>query len=175
MILSIVVAAAENGVIGDGKDLPWHLPDDFKFFKGLTTGHSIIMGRKTFESLGKPLPKRRNIVLTRDDSWVADGAEVFHSLGDAVKACAGEEEVFVIGGASVYIKALQLDMIDRVYLTRVHGEPTGDTVFDFPNGQLWNNVHSEFHPKDEKHEFSFTFQTWERPGKERRNLEAGIR
>lgn len=162
MIVTAIVAVAENGVIGHNNQLPWHLPDDFKFFKATTLEHSIIMGRKTWESIGKPLPKRRNIVISRTEGLVLEGAEVVPSLGDALKACVGEDEVFVIGGASVLEKALELDIVDRVHLTRVAAEPEGDTYFHFPNDKPWNQGETRFHDADERHAHAFQIQTWER-------------
>lgn len=162
MIVTIVVAAAQNGVIGNQDQLPWHLPDDFKFFKATTMGHSVIMGRKTWESIGKPLPKRRNIVVSRKAGLELEGAEVVTSLGDALKACVGEDEVFIIGGASIYQKALELDIVDRVWLTRVEAEPEGDTYFHFPNEKPWNQGRTEFHSQDERHAYSFQIQQWDR-------------
>jgi dihydrofolate reductase len=162
MIVTIVVAAAQNGVIGQQDRLPWHLPDDFKFFKATTIGHTVIMGRKTWESIGKPLPKRRNIVVSRRPNLELEGAEVVSSLGDALKACVGEDEVFIIGGASIYQKALELDIVDRVWLTRVDAEIVGDTYFQFPNEKPWNQGKTEFHPADDRHAYPFQIQQWDR-------------
>lgn len=161
MNVSMIMAASENGVIGKENDLPWKLPDDFRYFKRVTTGHSVIMGRKTYESLGKALPKRRNIVITRNQGLVLPDAEVVHSLGDALKACKDEEELFIIGGGMIYQKALDLDVADRIYLTVVHATITGDTFFRIPE-EGWKKVSSELHEVDEKHAYPFTFEIHER-------------
>ena len=161
MIVSMIMAASENGVIGKENDLPWHLPDDFKYFKRTTLGHSIIMGRKTYQSLGKALPKRRNIVLTRDPEFTLPDAEVVHSLGEALKACVGEEEVFIIGGGMIYQNALDLDIANRVYLTVVHTTIEGDTFFHLPP-RGWDLVSSDHHQQDDRHTFPFTFEVHER-------------
>jgi len=130
--VSLIVAAAANNVIGVDGDLPWHISDDLKRFKALTSGHTVIMGRATWESLPfKPLPKRRNLVLTRQDTYAADGAkngaEIFSNLEDALASCAGEEEVFIMGGGQIYAQAMEI--AHKIYLTRVHESIKGDTVF----------------------------------------------
>jgi len=161
MIVSMIMAASENGVIGKDNNLPWHLPDDFKYFKRTTSGHSVIMGRKTYESLGKALPKRRNIVVSRNPELELGDAEVFHSLVDALKACKEEEEVFVIGGGTIYQLALELDLADKILLTVVHTSLEGDTHFNIP-AEGWSLVSAERHEKDDRHAFAFTFQTFQR-------------
>jgi dihydrofolate reductase len=125
--LSVIVARAANGVIGNKGGLPWHIPNDLKHFKSLTMGHPIIMGRKTWESIGRPLPGRRNIVVSRQDSFAAPGAQVVTSLQAAMDACRGEVEVFVIGGEQLYRQALP--RADRLYLTEIGREFEGDTKF----------------------------------------------
>jgi len=127
MIISLIVAVAENGVIGRENRLPWHLPEDLRHFKRVTMGHPVIMGRKTHESLGRPLPGRRNIVITRQPEYAAAGCEVVHSLAGALALCSGADEVFVIGGAAVYGEALP--QASRIYLTRVRTAASGDTRF----------------------------------------------
>lgn len=159
MIVSLVVAVSENGIIGKDNELPWRLPSDLKFFKQLTTGNSVIMGRKTFESIGKPLPNRRNIVISRNAAFQASGIEVFSDFGHALKACMHEEHVFIIGGASVYKKAFDLDVVDRIYMTIVHADFEGDTHFEIPEGKSWLIDHSERHSADDKNAYSHTFIT----------------
>jgi len=161
MSVSIIVAKSENNCIGvDGK-LPWHLPADLKHFKEITTGSPVVMGRKTFESivslLGKPLPNRRNIVVTRNSSYRPDGAEVMHSLSDAVKL---ESNVFVIGGAQIYEQALPL--ADSLYITNVHTRVDGDAFFPDINENEWQIVNSETHQHDDVNEYDYTFLTYER-------------
>jgi dihydrofolate reductase len=159
MICSVVVAVSENGVIGRDNQLPWRLPSDLGHFKRLTTGHTVVMGRKTYESIGKPLPHRRNIVVSRNAEFQAMGIEVVSSLGDALKACIGEAEVFVIGGASIYGEALAMEVVDRIYLTIVHADVEGDTRFEIPDGKHWRVTHSEYHPSDDRNAYAHTFLT----------------
>ena len=125
MIISIVVAVSENGVIGKDNKLIWHLPVDLKFFKDKTSGHHIIMGRKTYESVGRPLPNRVNIVISRSADYIAEGCIVVNSIKEAIGAVVDDSEVFICGGAEIYKEAL--DVADRMYLTRVHHEFEGDT------------------------------------------------
>lgn len=136
MKLAIIVAAARNGVIGRNNQLPWHLPQDLKYFKAVTLGKPVIMGRKTYESIGRPLPGRANIVITRDLSWCANGVEVVHSFDEALELASGVDvsEVMVIGGAEIYKAALPV--AHRIYLTRIDLEPEGDAFFPEP-GADW--------------------------------------
>ena len=144
--ITIVVARAQNGVIGRGGKLPWHLPADLKRFKALTMGSSMIMGRKTFDSLPGLLPGRRHIVLTRDPAWSAPGAEVAHSVEEAL-ALAGEQPLSVIGGADVF--RLFLPLADRIELTEVLADIAGDTMIEDPRGPGWREVRSEEHVADD--------------------------
>jgi dihydrofolate reductase len=167
--ISLISAVAENGVIGRNNrqgqpDLPWHLPDDFAFFKRKTSHHPIIMGRKTLEALGKPLPNRLNIVITRNTDFRTDGVTVVHTLDDAIaKAKAGDQnqrEIFVIGGAEIYTMALPI--ATTLYLTEIHRAYEGDAYFpEFDKGQ-WEEVSRVSHPADERHEVSFDFVEYER-------------
>jgi dihydrofolate reductase len=141
-VITFVLARADNGMIGRDGQLPWHLPADLKRFKALTMGKPMIMGRKTFESFPSPLPGRRHIVLTRDRNWAADGAEVAHSVDEALALAA--DDVAVIGGAEVF--ALFLDRADRVELTEVHAAPEGDAVVPALSG--WRETEREDHPAD---------------------------
>ena len=142
--VAIVVAVADNGVIGRGNALPWDLPDDLQHFKRTTMGRPIIMGRKTFESIGRPLPGRLNIILTRDDAWQAAGVSVATSMEQAIDIAEGQammdgaDSVMVIGGAEVYRKALPFT--SRVFLTRVHGKVHGDAFFDLGQIALWREL-----------------------------------
>jgi dihydrofolate reductase len=162
MRVSIIVAVAENGVIGRGGALPWHLPDDLKRFKQLTMGHAIVMGRKTWESIGRPLPGRKMIVVTRQADYRPHGVHVAASLDDALHTAraAGDDEAFVIGGAEIYRHALPL--ADRLYFTRVHAAVEGDTQFPNWDDGNWRLVSREDRAADEKHEFSFSFEFYER-------------
>jgi dihydrofolate reductase len=160
MILSGIVAVAQNGVIGRDGGLPWRLSDDLKRFKALTMGHTIVMGRKTFESIGRALPGRRSIVLTRDRSYQASGALVVHSLDEALDNCRNEGEAFVIGGAALFSEALP--RIQRLYLTRVEAQVSGDVRFPEVDWSQWDCERSEPLPADEKNEYSTTFQVYSR-------------
>lgn len=162
MDISIVVAASQNGVIGRDNQLLWRLPDDLKRFKQLTLGHPIIMGRKTFESIGKPLPGRTSIIVTRSADYQAEGTLVVHSLEEAF-AAAGEldtEEVFIIGGGEIYRQALENNSVDHVYLTRIYADSEGDTYFEFPDEAKWHQVSTEFHPADERHPVAFSYNKY---------------
>ena len=158
--VSAIVAAAENNAIGKGNQLLWHLPNDLRFFKRTTQGHPIVMGRKTYESVGKPLPNRRNIIITRQPDYTVDGAEVVHSLQEALTLCVGKAEVFIVGGAEIYKQALPI--LGRIYLTRVHADVIGDAFFpDFAERE-WVLVSEESHPADERHAYAYTFMVYER-------------
>ena len=159
-MISIIVAASENNVIGKNNDLIWHLPNDLKFFKRMTSGHTIIMGRKTFESVGRPLPKRTNIIITRDTDFNPEGCVVVHSLEDALtEAAKTDKNPFIVGGEQIY--RLALPLTDVVYLTRVHHEFDGDRYFP-ELGKEWNEVENIPHSVDEKHSYAFTFKTYKR-------------
>jgi dihydrofolate reductase len=160
MNIALVVAASENNVIGKNNQLLWRLPNDMKFFKNTTWGMPVIMGRKTFESLGKPLAGRTNIVITRQENWNAPGVQVVKSLDDAIVAAADTDakESFVIGGGEIYKQAMPL--AQRIYLTRVHGTFEGDTYFPVVEEQQWELLSNLDFPADEKHAYSYSFQVW---------------
>lgn len=158
--LSMIAAASENDGLGKDNDLVWHLPDDFKRFKKKTTGHHIIMGRKTFESFPRPLPNRTHIVITRDKSYSPEGCLVAHSLSQAIQLAEKDPNPYIIGGGEIYHLALSL--VDEVELTRVHVEVEADAFFPKLPKEDWKLVEEDFHPKDEKHEHSFTYQTYKR-------------
>lgn len=160
MTISLVVAVAENGVIGRGGGLPWHLPDDLVRFKELTSGSTIVMGRRTFESVGRPLPNRRNIVLTRDRAFESEGVELVHELDDVLLLDDGVCEIFVIGGAEVF--RLLLPYAEHVYQTVVHAEVEGDTRIDEIDTTEWKLCQDEFHHADQQHEYPFSFRLWVR-------------
>jgi dihydrofolate reductase len=156
-----IVAMADNGVIGRDNALPWHLPEDLKRFKALTMGHALLMGRKTFESIGRPLPGRRNLVLTRNAAWQASGVEAVRSIDDALER-AGGAALYVIGGAEVF--SLAWPLITRVELTEVHAEPAGDTVLAGFDRREWRETFREAHEADERHAFAYSFVTLVREG-----------
>jgi dihydrofolate reductase len=163
MRIALIAAAADNDVIGRDNDLPWRLPDEFRHFKRKTLGHHVIMGRRTWESQGgKPLPDRVNIVVTSQRDYVAKDAHVVASLSEALALAraAGEDEAFVIGGTALFAEAMSL--ADRLYLTRVHAEPEGDTRFPSFDADEWRVVEREEHAADARHEHAFTIMTLER-------------
>lgn len=151
-----IVAMADNGVIGRDNGLPWRLPDDLKRFKALTMGHALLMGRRTFDSIGKPLPGRRNLVLTRNPDWRAQGTEPVRSLDEAL-AEAGGSTLFVIGGAEIF--ALAWPVVGRLELTEVHDEPKGDTRLEGFDRRAWRETFREEHAADERHASPFSFVT----------------
>jgi dihydrofolate reductase len=157
--ITLVVARAANGVIGDDGRMPWHLPADLRRFKRLTMGRPMIMGRKTFDSLPALLEGRRHIVLTRDESWQEDGAEAAHGVEDALRL-ANAPHVMVIGGAEIY--RLFLAMADRIELTHVALEPDGDTVIDWPDPAQWQEAAREEHPADDAGRPAHAFVTFTR-------------
>jgi dihydrofolate reductase len=162
MTIALIAAIGTNRVIGHDNELPWYLPDELKRFKALTTGHPIIMGRKTYESIGKPLPNRLNIVITRDPSLVIDGCTVVTSFDEALEVAkkADPEIAFVIGGAQIY--ALALPKAARLYLTHVDTAPEGDILFPEFDESGWEVTEREWHDKDDKHPYTFEFRTYER-------------
>jgi dihydrofolate reductase len=157
MMITFVVAAAENNAIGKDNQLLWKLPTDLKHFKTITSGGTIIMGRKTYDSMGKPLPNRRNIIITRNPDLNIDGAEVTQSLEAALKLCQHEAEVFVIGGAEIYKAAL--NKADKIFLTRVHQNFNGDAYFPELDPDKWEETAREYHEPDEKNTIPFSFIT----------------
>jgi dihydrofolate reductase len=158
--IALVVAMSENGVIGRGGALPWHLPDDLKYFKVVTFGKPVLMGRRTFESIGRPLPGRRNLVMTRDLSAARPGVEYVSSIGQARAMAAGAVELCVIGGAEVF--ALALPLATRIYLTRVHAVVQGDVYFPLRDFSGWRESDSVAHPADARHAYPMSFVTLER-------------
>ncbi|HAL43687.1 MAG TPA: dihydrofolate reductase [Methylophilaceae bacterium] len=151
--LSIIVAMSSNRVIGVNNTLPWHLSEDLKHFKSLTTGHTIIMGRKTYESIGRPLPNRRNIVISRNSNTSYEGVEVVHSLEDAFSISTNDKEVFVIGGSNIYEQALSF--VDQLYITEIKKSFLGDAFFPEINKQIWIEYSRDDHVTNDGLEFSF--------------------
>lgn len=159
MTLTLIAAIAENNALGKDNQMLWHLPDDFKRFKQLTSGHYIIMGRKTFESLPGMLPNRTHVVITRQQDYKAEGCIIVNSLEEALAACPQDDEVFIIGGGEIYKQSI--GRANKLELTRVHGvAPEADAFFPDFDENVWKLTEEVFHPKDEKHRFDFTFETW---------------
>ena len=159
-MLSIIAAIGRNLELGANNKLLWHLPDDLKRFKKLTTGHTIIMGRKTFEAIGQALPNRKNIIMTRQSAFQATGCLTVNSLDAALTAARDDTEIFIIGGAEIYASALP--RVNRMYLTCIDAEAPADTYFPPFAQNEWRQVASEHHAADEKHLYSFTYKTFDR-------------
>ncbi len=155
MIVSLIVAVDEENGMGKDNKLPWHLPADLKHFKSLTTGHPILMGRKTFDSIGKALPNRKNIVISRQQGLMIEGAGVAGSLGEAFRLCEGEKEAFVIGGAQIFEQSIPF--ADILYLTIIHHRFEADTFFPEIDKNSWIEEHSIRHEPDEKNIYPYTF------------------
>jgi dihydrofolate reductase len=162
MIISSIVAVAENGVIGYKKEIPWYLSSDFKYFKKTTMNAPIIMGRNCFESIGRPLPKRQNIIITRDPFYVVSGAYVVHSVDEAIELAAEgmAEEAFIIGGGQIYKQTI--DIWDKLYYTEVHMNPEGDTFFPELNWDEWTLIDRKYHVKADNDDSDCTFKVFQR-------------
>ena len=158
--ISLIVAVAENGIIGTGGTMPWHITEDFRHFKEVTLGHSVVMGRKTYESIGRPLPRRRNIVITRNAELRFEGCEMAPSLEAALAMCEGEEEVFVIGGGEIYRQAMPL--AHKLYITHVGVRAEGDTSFPDIDPTVWHEVHREEFARGSEFPHPFAFVDYER-------------
>lgn len=162
MIISLIVAAANNNVIGNHGQLPWRQSEDMKYFKNVTWGMPVIMGRKTFQALGKALEGRKNIVITHQLGWKAEGAAVVKSIDEALSVAeeTDAKESFLIGGGEIY--KLALEKANRVYLTRIKAEPEGDVFFPQLDQKDWKLIRSDDHKADEKNQYAYSFQVWER-------------
>ena len=161
-MISIIVAMAENGVIGSDNRLPWHLPDDLKRFKALSLGKPIVMGRRTFDSIGRPLPGRTNIVISRNSGLAIEGIRVVHSLDEALRAAGAVPEIVVIGGAEIFRQVLP--RTSTIHLTRVHARVAGDVLFPELDPEQWHESAVEHHAADERHQYAFSFVTLQRIG-----------
>ncbi len=162
-MISIIVAIAQNGVIGNDNELLWHISEDMRYFRAITSGHTVVMGRKTYESIGRALPKRRNIVLSRQDITI-EGCEVLSSLEAAVAATQDEDEVFIIGGGEIYKQALPL--AQRLYITHIEADFEGDTRFAELDFAEWQSIKSERFERGESFEHPFSFDIYERKSQE---------
>lgn len=162
-MISIIAAVADNGVIGRDNTLPWHLPQDLRYFKSVTMGHPVIMGRKNYEDIGKPLPGRLNIIISRDKYFVAEGCVIAHSIEEAISAAGANIEAFVIGGAQIY--RLFLPFAKKMYITEVHTEAKGDIKFPDFDKTLWQPVSREDYKADSSNPYDYSFVLYERvPG-----------
>ena len=157
-MITLIAAVAENNALGKDNQLLWHLPDDFKRFKNITSGHHIIIGRKTFESFPKPLPNRIHVIITRQKDYQPEGCLIVDSFAKAISVCPKDEELFIIGGGEIYKQSIE--MADKLDITRVHHTFDADTFFPEIDLNKWKLTSEEYHPKDEKHRFDFTFETY---------------
>lgn len=157
-MITLIAAVAENNALGKDNQLLWHLPNDFKRFKNITSDHYIIMGRKTFESFPKPLPNRIHVIITRQKNYVQENCIIVDSLQNAIAVCPSDEEVFIIGGGEIYTQSIEI--ADKLDITRVHHTFDADTFFPVIDMEKWELTSSVFNPKDEKHLFDYTFQTF---------------
>jgi len=169
--VSIIAAMAKNRVIGIENRLPWRLPGDMQRFRALTMGHHILAGRKTYESIGKPLPGRSMVVITRSGGFAAPGCIVVNSVAEAVAACRGDAEIFIIGGEQLYRQTL--DVADRIYLTEVQAEFTGDARFPELDSTLWRETERKSFPADDSNPCPYDFVVYDKVAQLRRNVPAG--
>jgi len=159
-MIIMIAAVAENNALGKDNNLLWHLPSDFKRFKEITSGHHIIMGRKTFESFPKPLPNRTHVIITRQKKFAHDGCIVVQDIEKAIAVCPMEEDLYIIGGGEIYSQSIHL--ADQLDITRVHHSFDADVYFPEIDPEIWELTSEIFNPKDEKHLFDYTFQTFVR-------------
>ena len=166
-MISLIAAIGKNNELGKNNGLVWNMPTDLKYFRDKTKGHTVVMGRKTFEAIGRPMPERRNIIITRDKSYKAEGIEVVNSLTEAISSARtplaelAEEEIFIIGGAEIY--KLAMPIADRLYITHIEAEDKyADTFFPEIIPVVWNEISHKEHKKDEKNQFNYTFSIYEK-------------
>ncbi len=160
MAISIIVAISQNGIIGRELDLPWHISADLKRFKALTMGHHIVMGRKTYESIGRLLPGRTTVIITRQSDYQIPGAIVVNSVEQALAVAGDDQETFIVGGSQIY--NLVLSLVDTLYITRVHADVEGDTRLDAIDWSAWECESSERHSADEKNDHEYSFEIYRR-------------
>ena len=156
-MITIIAAIGNNNELGKGNDLIWHLPADLQRFKKRTTGHAIIMGRNTFESIGKPLPNRRSIIITRNTSYQKEGCDIVHSLEDAIKLIEPQADAFIIGGAQIYKEAMEKNVVDQLDITKVHQDFEADVFFPTIDSKTWKEVSREDFSPDEKNLYTYSF------------------
>ena len=161
MIISLIAAIGKNNELGKDNSLVWNMPADMQYFRNKTKGHTVIMGRKTFESIGRPMPNRKNIIITRDKDYKAKGIEVVNSLEEALRQAQGKHEIFIIGGAEIYRQAMFF--ADKLYITHIDAEDKdADTFFPEIIPVVWNEISHEEHKKDENNPFDYTFSVYEK-------------
>ena len=162
MTVKLIVAKASNNAIGKGNDLIWRLPADLKFFKKTTLGHTLIMGRKTFESIGFPLPGRTTIIITRDGNYKQEGCKIAHSIEDALSMVENDDSPFIAGGATIYKQALEKGLIDEMVITEVHEDFEADAFFPKINMSEWEETSREINETDEKNKYEYSFVTYKK-------------
>lgn len=160
MSVKLIVAKAENNAIGKGNDLIWRLPADLKFFKTTTLGNTLIMGRKTFDSIGKPLPKRETIIITRNKNYKQDGCKIANSIEEAIQLANNDNSIFIAGGATIYQQALDKGLIDEMIITEVHENFEADAFFPEFSKTEWIEQSREKHLSDDKNKYDFSFVTY---------------
>ena len=161
-MITIIAAIGANNELGKDNDLIWHLPADLIRFKKVTTGHAIIMGRNTFESIGKPLPNRRSIIITRNTSYKKEGCDVVHSLEDAIKLIKDQDNAFIIGGAQIYHEAIEKNLVDQLDITEVHQDFNADVYFPFIDKATWEEVSRASFTPDEKNRYNYSFLSYKK-------------
>ncbi|MEE9407200.1 MAG: dihydrofolate reductase [Polaribacter sp.] len=161
-MITVIAAIAENNALGKNNDLIWHLPADLKRFKKVTTGHYILMGRNTFESIGKPLPNRTTIIITRNKNYFKDGCLVANSLEQAIDLASEEKEIFIIGGAQIYKEAINKNLVDQLDITFVHQEFEADVFFPEIDTTIWKEVSREDFIADEKNKYDYSFVSYKK-------------
>lgn len=161
-MITVIAAIAENNALGKNNDLIWHLPADLKRFKTVTTGNYILMGRNTFESIGKPLPNRTTIIITRNKNYFKDGCLIAHSLEEALEIAKEQEQIFIIGGAQIYKETLAKDLADQLDITLVHKEFDADVYFPIIDKKLWKEIKREDFKADEKNKYDYSFISYQK-------------
>lgn len=162
MMITIIAAIATNNALGKDNDLIWHLPADLKRFKKVTTGHHILMGRNTFESIGKPLPNRTTIIITRNKNYFKDGCLVANSIEEAIKLVENDANIFIIGGAQIYKEAIEKDLVDQLDITQVHQEFEADVFFPQIDLSVWKEVRRENFTADDKNKYDYSFISYQK-------------
>jgi dihydrofolate reductase len=161
-MITVIAAIAQNNALGKNNDLIWHLPADLKRFKKVTTGHYILMGRNTFESIGKPLPNRTTIIITRNKNYFKDGCLIANSLEEAIELAKEEKEIFIIGGAQIYKETIAKNLADQLDITIVHNEFDADVYFPEINTKVWKEVLREDFKADEKNDYDYSFVSYQK-------------
>lgn len=159
-MITIIAAIAENNALGKDNDLIWHLPADLKRFKKVTSGHHIVMGRNTFESIGKPLPNRTTVIITRNNKYQQEGCKIVHAIKDALEIAKDDSEVYLIGGAQIYKQALEENLVDRLDITRVHQYFEADVFFPKIDLKIWKEIFREDFKADERNKYDYSFVSY---------------